>query len=175
MNYVLASIDGILSKFSVIAEIIGITLAHPPTPAHLWLIFGLALCLMELALPTAFVAFIMGLSAILVSVIALFIPNISIQLFIWLFLSTVAVIFSRRWLSPKRKTSTLTDDHEGTTITEIPVGEAGRVLYEGNSWRAICADEKVAIAANQTVYIVKRKGNTLIVIPENFSSLSSHN
>jgi membrane protein implicated in regulation of membrane protease activity len=115
----------------------------------------------------------MGVSAIAVAMIALVLPSIQLQLILWLLLSTFSVVFSRRWLTPQRKGSMISDANEGTTITEIPSGEAGRVLYEGNSWRAICADDKVAIAPNQTVYVVKRKGNTLIVLPENFSLLSS--
>ncbi|MEM8778980.1 MAG: NfeD family protein, partial [Cyanobacteria bacterium P01_G01_bin.49] len=45
-------------------------------------------------------------------------------------------------------------------------GKTGRVLYEGNSWSAICADEEMSIASHQKVYVVMRKGNTLIILPE---------
>ncbi len=150
-----------------------LALTYSFTPVHLWLIVGLALCSIELAVPTAFVAFMMGLSAIAIAVLALVIPSIKVQMFAWLMLSTASIVLSRRWLTPKRRKSYLKDDHEGKTITEIPAGEVGRVFYEGNSWRAICGDEKTAIAANQPVYIVKQKGTTLIVLPKDISYLSS--
>ncbi|WP_439648944.1 NfeD family protein [Leptolyngbya ohadii] len=45
-------------------------------------------------------------------------------------------------------------------------GQTGRVIYEGNSWQARCEDEGMTIAPNQRVYVVDRRGTTLIVIPE---------
>ena len=53
----------------------------------------------------------------------------------------------------------------GETLTAIEPGQTGRVLYEGNSWRAECEDQEITIAASQKVYVVGRKGNTLIVYP----------
>ncbi len=137
-------------------------------PALLWLIAGAVLCLMELAFPTAFVAFMMGISAIIVSIVALINPPISLQLVLWLILSTASVFLSRRWLTPKQKGSLLREAHEGETLTEILPNQSGRVLYEGNSWRAVCADDHITIAAHQPVYIVKQKGTTLIVLPRDF-------
>ncbi|ACK64561.1 protein of unknown function DUF107 [Rippkaea orientalis PCC 8801] len=137
------------------------------SPSLLWLIAGAILCLMEVVFPVAFVAFMMGLSAIIVAAIALVIPAFSLQVILWLSFSTVLVVGSRRLL-PKKKmlNANLRDAEEGETLTEIEPGKTGRVLYEGNSWQAKCADEKLAIAPYQKVYIVTRKGNTLIVLPE---------
>ncbi len=132
-----------------------------------WLIAGVLLCLMELALPTAFVTFLMGISALIVAAIALIIPNLGLQVSLWLVLSTASIILSRRWLSVKPNKSLLKDSHEGETLTEISPGQAGRVLYEGNSWRAICEDETIAIAQKEKVYITRRQGNTLVVMPAN--------
>jgi membrane protein implicated in regulation of membrane protease activity len=120
---------------------------------------------MEALFPTAFVALMMGASAIAVAAISLVIPSPAVQVILWLVLSTLGTIFSRRWLSPAKSTSLLRDSHEGETLTEISSGAAGRVLYEGNSWRAICGDEKLAISCGKKVYIVGRQGNTLIVLP----------
>jgi membrane protein implicated in regulation of membrane protease activity len=131
----------------------------------LWLIAGSLLCLTELIFPSAFVTFMMGISAILVAGVALFVPNLALQIVLWLLLSTGLIILSRRWLTPKRSLSRLSDDLEGKTLTEIPAGEVGRVLYEGNSWRAICEDNTLTIASGQKVYVVRRKGNTLVVLP----------
>lgn len=133
----------------------------------IWLIAGSILCLMEVIFPTAFVAFMMGLSAILVAVVALKVSSLWVQVICWLLFSTVFVVGSRRWLTPKPTLSRLSDDSEAQTLTEILPGQSGRVLYEGNSWRAICGDETLSIAAQQKVYVVSRKGNTLIVVPAN--------
>jgi len=50
-------------------------------------------------------------------------------------------------------------------------GKEGRVLYEGN-FLARCDDHNLAIAPNQKVYLVRREGTTLIVLPENLCILS---
>ena len=139
------------------------------SPPLLWLIAGCLLCLMELIFPTAFVELMMGISAILVAAIALVVPHLTLQVVLWLFFSTVSIVLSRRLFVPKKqKISYLEGDTEGETLTEIAPGQAGRVLYEGNSWRAICADEQIAIAPHQKVYIVNRKGNTLYILPARF-------
>ncbi len=135
------------------------------TPTLLWLISGALLCLAELLLPTAFVAFMMGLSAFAVAAVSLLLPYVNLQIFLWMVFSTVFVLASRR-LIPKGKTRTIEDDKEAKTLTEILPGEGGRVIYEGNSWRARCEDCDAAIPANQNVIVVGRKGTTLIVVPE---------
>jgi membrane protein implicated in regulation of membrane protease activity len=76
------------------------------------------------------------------------------------------VLASRR-LIPKGKARAIEDAKEATTLTEIPPGEAGRVIFEGNSWRARCEDYDTAIPPNKNVIVVGRKGTTLIVVPEN--------
>ncbi len=132
----------------------------------LWLVFGSLLCLTELFLPTAFVAFMMGLSAFAVAGISLFLPYLNFQIFLWMVFSTVFVLLSRR-LVPKGKARAIEDAKEAKTLTEIPPGETGRVIYEGNSWQARCEDTSAAIPPNQNVIVVGRKGTTLIVVPEN--------
>jgi membrane protein implicated in regulation of membrane protease activity len=42
------------------------------------------------------------------------------------------------------------------------------VLYEGNSWAARCESSTAPIPTGQKVYVVGRKGTTLIVMPEQF-------
>ncbi|MEC4803109.1 MAG: NfeD family protein [Jaaginema sp. PMC 1079.18] len=136
------------------------------SPTLLWAIAGAILCLMELFIPTAFIEFTMGISALLVAVISLFVPSFSLQMAIWLVLSVLLVIASRRFFSPKRSFATLGDDTEGRTLTAIEPGETGRVLYEGNSWAARCSDETESLDPQEKVYIVGRQGNTLIVVPQ---------
>ncbi len=137
------------------------------SPALLWLIAGAILCFSEAIFPVAFVAFMMGISAIIVAAIALVIPSFPIQVVLWLSLSTISIVGSRRFVPKKKLSNSMVGDAaEGETLTEIPPGKIGRVLYEGNSWQAICADHTISISSNQKVYIVNRKGNTLVVLPE---------
>ncbi len=135
-------------------------------PAVFWLIAGSVLCLVEVPVPTAFTAFTMGLAAIAVALFAWIFPSyFGWQVVLWMGLSTGGVFLTRRLL-PKRKARTLEESREAETLTEIAPGQAGRVLYEGNSWRAKCDDRDLAIAANQKVFVIRQEGTTLIVMPE---------
>ncbi|MBF2037366.1 MAG: NfeD family protein [Leptolyngbyaceae cyanobacterium T60_A2020_046] len=132
-----------------------------------WLIIGVILCLMELFLPTAFVEATLGVSALLTAVVALFVPQFSLQVGVWMVASVFFTVWGLRRFVPKRTPYTLADATEARTLTAIPPGETGRVIYEGNSWPARCEDRNTVIAANQIVIVVGRQGNTLMVIPEN--------
>lgn len=130
-----------------------------------WLIIGVVLCLMELLLPTAFLESALGVSALLVALVALLPVPFSLQLFLWMVFSLASLFLLRR-LVPQRTPYTLADSTEARTLTEIPPGRPGRVIYEGNSWPARCDDETVAIAPDQPVVVIGRRGNTLYVMPE---------
>lgn len=135
-------------------------------PITLWLIIGFGLCSLEFFVPTAFVEFMMGVGAIAVA-IACFLLKLSpnAQIALWLIFSTAAVIASRRFLTPKTSKRVLSDAPEAETLTAIAAGKAGRVLYEGNSWRAKCADETIDIPPNEVVYVVRQEGTTLYILP----------
>ena len=156
-------------KYSYLAVLAGIVLANRImlTPALIWSIAGSFLCLMELFFPTALVAFMMGVSALLVALVALVIPHPSVQLLLWLISSTLLIVLTRRFLTPRHRVSPWQDAEEGETLTVIEPGKAGRVMYEGISWRAVCADDQIGINPHEKVYIVNRKGNTLFVLPTN--------
>lgn len=130
----------------------------------IWLVAGASLCLIEFFLPTAFVAFMMGISALIVALVALVIPQLYLQAVLWLGLSVLLVLLSRRFI-PRRKIRTLQDPVEATTLSEIEPGGVGRVICEGYSWQARCEDHDQAIAPNQRVYVVRREGTTLFVVP----------
>jgi membrane protein implicated in regulation of membrane protease activity len=139
-----------------------------PSYTLIWLLAGAVLCLMELFLPSAFVEFMMGISAFIVALLSQFVlRSVWLQVLVWLVLSTLLVVGSRRFLQRRRRNSKIQDAITGETLTEIPAGKIGRVLYEGNSWQARCDDDKLSVAPDQRVYIVRREGNTLIVMPEN--------
>ena len=130
-----------------------------------WLIVGAVLCLMELFLPTAFVEATLGISALIVSAIALVLPQFSLQIGLWMVLSVVVTWGLKRFV-PKRTPYALAESTEARTLTAISPGKTGRVIYEGNSWQARCEDLDALIAADESVIVVGRKGNTLLVMPE---------
>ncbi|GAX42024.1 hypothetical protein NIES4075_30220 [Tolypothrix sp. NIES-4075] len=138
-----------------------------PSTTLIWLLAGAVLCLMELFLPSAFVAFMMGISALVVALLSLVVLGLWLQIVVWLLLSTVLVLLSRRFVQMPRRKSKIRDAIIAETLTDIQPGKTGRVLYEGNSWRAKCDDDQISVAAHQTVYVTRREGTTLIVMPEN--------
>ncbi|BAY25963.1 hypothetical protein NIES2100_57730 [Calothrix sp. NIES-2100] len=138
-----------------------------PSYTVIWLLAGSVLCLMELFLPSAFVAFMMGISAFIVALLSrVVLGSLWLQVLAWLLLSTLLVLGSRRFVQPRRRNTKIQNAITGETLTEIPPGKTGRVQYEGNSWQARCDDDKISIPPHQRVYIVRREGTTLIVMPE---------
>lgn len=133
----------------------------------LWVIVGAVLCLMELLLPTAFIESALGVSAFVVAAIAALFPiGLNLQIFLWMVFSLLTFWALKRFI-PKRTAPVLREATEARTITAIPPGQLGRVIYEGNSWQARCSDEKASVGPDEEVFVVERKGNTLIVIPLN--------
>ena len=134
--------------------------------AIFWILLGVALCVMELMIPTAFLESALGVSAVVVGVLVMAQPiALSWQVVMWMVLSLL-IFWSLRRFTSRRQPPALMDATEARTITSIPAGRSGRVMYEGNSWPACCSDRDIAIATNQTVIVVGRQGNTLIVMPE---------
>jgi membrane protein implicated in regulation of membrane protease activity len=134
------------------------------SPTVIWFMIGIGLCSVEAVVPTAFIAAVMGLSAFLVAAIARFIPILGVQVGLWMVFSLLLLGLSRRFVRPSRAVKL--DDTQAETLTEIAPGKVGRVQYEGCSWAAECEDEAAAIAPQQKVYVVARRGTTLIVMPE---------
>ncbi len=130
-----------------------------------WLIGGVVLCIMELFLPTAFIEATLGVSALVVAAIALVLPSFALQVVIWAVLSVVITWGLHRFV-PKQTPYILADSTEARTLTAIPAGKTGRVIYEGNSWQAQCEDADMVIGADEPVIVVGRRGNTLLVLPE---------
>ncbi len=143
------------------------------SPTIIWIIVGAILCLMEYFFPTAFVAFMMGIAALIIAALSLVVSQYNLLVALWLIVSALLIILARRFLTPKRKRKNLGDSDEGTTITKIAPGKTGRVLYEGNSWQARCEDASLAIKPDEPVYVVGCKGTTLIVLPINLLDSAS--
>lgn len=133
------------------------------SPTMIWLLVGAILCLVEFIVPTAFIAFVLGISALVVAAVSPIMP-LGLQIALWMVLSIALVLYSRRLVQTKMTRKL--DATEAETLTEILPGKIGRVRYEGNSWAARCEDHTLTIAPHQKVYVVSRKGTTLLVMPE---------
>jgi len=98
---------------------------------------------------------------------------LAIQFLIWAMISGGLGWYSRRFV-PKGL-GKIREADEALTISEILPGQTGRVKYEGNSWKARCDDPETAIAINEKVYVLRRQGTTLIVMPEHWlNQLNQH-
>ncbi len=135
------------------------------SPSGLWMIVGTTLCLIELLVPTAFTAVCMGVSAFLVSLIALMIPSwLGVQIAIWMLLSCGLIMLGYR-INQQRSSRQIQASTEAEALTAMMPNQPGRVLYEGASWRARCADGVESIVAQEKLHVVGREGNLLIVMP----------
>jgi membrane protein implicated in regulation of membrane protease activity len=135
------------------------------SPSGLWAIVGMTLCAIELLVPTAFIAVCMGVSALLVAIVALLVPSwFGLQIAIWMLLSGGLVMLGYR-LNQKRSSRKIQESTEAEALTAMMPNQTGRVLYEGASWSAKCADGVESIAAQEKLHVVGREGNMLIVMP----------
>lgn len=132
--------------------------------ALIWVIIGVALCAMELLIPTAFIESALGVSAFVVALLSFVVSGWNYQIVLWMLISLLMFWALKRFV-PNRTAPTLREATEARTTTAIAPGQTGRVIYEGNSWQARCEDRHIGIEPNQEVFVVERKGNTLIVIP----------
>lgn len=108
----------------------------------------------------------LGIAGIITAIASLTIDELGVQLLIWGVLSVaLAVVF--RGLVP-RESKDLLPALEAEVSQLIPKGGAGEVHYEGSYWAARCQISDIAIDAGQTVQVVGRQGNTLVVLPTTF-------
>ncbi|MBN1697185.1 MAG: NfeD family protein [Spirochaetales bacterium] len=136
-----------------------------------WLIAGLLLLGAEMFIP-GFVIFFFGAGALLVSLLTWLIPglkeNLLLQFIIWLVSSGLTLGFFRKFFSKifrgKEQRDTGEDEFvckQATVIEPIENNKAGRVSFEGTSWKAIAYDENIRVG--DTVEILKKDNLTLIV------------
>ncbi len=154
------------------------------TPPWFWLVAGIIFCLIEFfrrkvrSKKYKLIALIMGVSALILSSLLwglaiawnfdwqyIMYEEFGLQIMFWMGMSTASLIWLRPAFLPRKK-FTLPQATEAKTFTEMLPGEIGQVLYEGSFWQAYCAAHSGAIAPNQTVYVLRREGNTLIVASE---------
>ncbi|MGB3786554.1 MAG: NfeD family protein [Phormidesmis sp.] len=133
-------------------------------PAVIWIAIGVVFCLMEVLIPTAFLESAFGISAFGVALLSLVVRGLNYQIVLWMLLSALIFWGLKRFV-PNPTAPALRQATEARTTTAIQPGKTGRVIYEGNSWQARCEDRQASIGPDQEVFVLERKGNTLIVIP----------
>ncbi|MEZ2230079.1 MAG: NfeD family protein [Microcoleus sp.] len=153
------------------------------TPPIFWLLLGVVLSAIDLLIQKTqpqkyrFYLLMMGAAALISSFILwrgavafqfswanVMYEDFDWQIFYWMGISLALSI----WIRPifiVRKKFVIPEATEATTISEISPGETGMVIYEGASWKARNEDSQ-GIAPRQKVYVLRREGNTLIVVPD---------
>jgi membrane protein implicated in regulation of membrane protease activity len=128
-----------------------------------WLILGLGLCGLEAVFPTAFIALVMGVSALIMAMLAPWIFSYGLQALVWIAISGLGILFSRSFV--KQTVMKSWDDAWGEVTEAIDPGQTGRVRYEGGSWLACGETTEMAVEAGQTVQILSKRGTMLVVKP----------
>ncbi len=135
--------------------------------AAIWFIIGLALLLLEFALPGLIIMFF-GIGAWIVGLTLLFADvSLNTQLVIFMASSTVSVLLLRNWLKKrlmgaKKSNEVVDDDFIGKTAkatTPIMPGQNGKVFFKGSAWSAKSDDvieqgENVLITGNESIILI---------------------
>lgn len=127
-----------------------------------WLIAAVFFLIIELA-TAALTSIWFVPSAIIVSVCSLFIKNIYIQIILFIILSAIFLVISRKVY--KKQTKAVDDDNlkligKTAVTTEKVTPDNGKVLVGDIYWRAV---SDTPIGKNEAVIIIDIKGTTLIV------------
>lgn len=135
-------------------------------PALYWLIIGVMLFFLELAVP-GFILFFFAVGALLTALVAWLFPlGLAWQLALFISASLIALFGLRDIIQQRLHTSASEDEEEDKDIMRAVAGEKGvvsatiappaegRIRYSGTTWRAT-ADEK--IEEGEIVAIVAQK------------------
>lgn len=138
-----------------------------------WLVFGMILVLLELAVPS-FTIFWFGLGALIVGALLLVAPGISLtgQILVWVIASCAFVLFWFKVLKPRMTDRT----HAGISreavlgetgmVTRVPEGERrGEMRFAvpmlgSDTWPFICDDD---VVVGERVMVQDVSGNTMMV------------
>ncbi|AIR89308.1 NfeD family protein [Pseudomonas cremoricolorata] len=132
-----------------------------------WLVFGVALILLELILPTFFIIWF-GIGAVLVALIALVAPslNLATQVLLWVLFSSVTTLLWFKLFRRKKADTRWTADsvigEVGLLTANVSEFQKGRVRFQkpvlGNEEWVCVADTD--IAAGERVRLTAIEGNT---------------
>ncbi|RUM76522.1 MAG: NfeD family protein [Sulfurovum sp.] len=136
-----------------------------------WIVFGIVLLILEMMTGTFFMLGL-GLSAVIVGIIAYFTPlSFSTELILWIVLSILAILAWVKWIKDKSVSnsgqSNYTLDTLGTVSEKIQPNHRGKVIFDapvlGNtSWHA---SAKVPIEKETRIEIVQINGQLIEVKP----------
>ena len=138
-----------------------------------WLVFGMILILLELAVPS-FTIFWFGLGALVVGVLLLLAPGISltVQILVWIIASSAFVIFWFKVIKPRmtdRTNAGISREAvlgETAMVTRIPEGDRrGEMRFAvpmlgSDTWPFISVDE---VVVGERVMVQDVSGNTMMV------------
>ena len=138
-----------------------------------WLVFGMILMLLELAVPS-FTIFWFGLGALVVGVLLLVVPGLSLtlQVLVWIIASVAFVLFWFKVLKPRMTDITTSGIGrevmlgETAMVTRVPEGDRrGEIRFSvpmlgSDTWPFICDDD---VAAGERVMVQDVSGNTMVV------------
>lgn len=138
-----------------------------------WLVFGMLLMLMELAVPS-FTIFWFGLGGLVVGVLMLVFSDLPLawQIFLWVIASSGFVLFWFKVLKPKMKDETMAGISREAVLGETamvirkPEGERrGELRFPipvlgSETWEYICSDD---VEVGDRVVVRDVSGNTMVV------------
>ena len=133
----------------------------------LWVIAGLILLCIELVGVPGFVVGSAGVAAVITAPFALFSP-VAVQWIIWALVTYKLIGYARKFVP--RPTAVIQASTEARALKAIPAGQKGRVRYEGSIWDAKCDVEGLSIPEGEDLFVLERRGNVLIVVPERLAS-----
>lgn len=136
-----------------------------------WLVFGFALIVLELALPTFFILWF-GIGAVLVALVALAVPSLQLdlQVLLWVLLSSITTAVWFRLFRRTRPDTRWTADHVLGEVGLLTVGVSqfrkGRVRFQkpilGNEEWVCIADTE--IATGERVRLTAIEGNIARIV-----------
>lgn len=136
----------------------------------IWFLIGLALILVELAVPGLVLIFF-GVGAWVTALVCLvFDIDINMQLFIFLGSSLLSLALLRkalkkRYMNTKEADGDIEDEYIGQTavaLNSFTAGQTGKVSFKGSSWNA---ESNHSIAEGQRLIITGYKSIKLFVEP----------
>jgi len=136
-----------------------------------WIIIAVIFAIVEIATPTFFMIWF-SVSALIISVLSIFITNITFLFLLFVIIAGILVIFTKplteKFTKSNNKVKTNYDHLIGkvgiVTQTIMPLESTGRVKVNNESWKATSFDNSV-ITQDSKVCIENIDGVTLIVKP----------
>jgi membrane protein implicated in regulation of membrane protease activity len=135
-----------------------------------WLVIGLALCLLELALP-AFVLIWLGLAALILGVLVAVLPMpLSAQLLLWAVLSVAMVcawmrVFRDRVVATRAGTSDQALGEVGLLVSDVMPYQPGEVMFQrpllgSDRWKCVSTQQ---LKAGSRVRVIKVEGHSVVI------------